>query len=139
MAKYTLTLEDDFNFDLIGICSHQQDYRIAWAINSALELHLTKSDTPFMVSGKKGAVLSSHSMYEFEDEQNGVVYYLIQNKNDGKLLLPECAQIDYFIVVREAGVIDVDKFLESIKDITAVLTAFIYEPETLKSANRLIF
>ena len=64
MAKYTLSLEDDFNYDLIGLCSHHGDYRVCWSINERIGLRLQKSLEPFMVSGKKGVVNSSHSLYE---------------------------------------------------------------------------
>ncbi|MGO1586222.1 MAG: IPExxxVDY family protein [Mesonia sp.] len=72
MAKYTLSLEDDYNFDLIGLCSHQADYRVCWSINETMGLRLQKSIEPYMVSGKKGDVVSSHSLFEWEDEEEAV-------------------------------------------------------------------
>lgn len=139
MAKYTLSLEDDFNYDLIGLCSHHGDYRVCWSINERIGLRLKKSIEPFMVSGKKGVVSSSHSLYEWEDEDENVCYYLIQNKNEGKYLVPEKAQIDFFLVVKEAGVIDVDTLLSELREIPCILTAFIFDPDELKSANKFIF
>ncbi|HLW30492.1 MAG TPA: IPExxxVDY family protein [Brumimicrobium sp.] len=139
MAKYTLSLEDDFNYDLIGLCSHQGDYRVCWSINERIGLRLQKSNEPFMVSGKKGVITSSHSLYEWIDEEENVSYYLIQNKNEGKFLVPEKAQIDFFLVVKEAGVIDVDVLLAELKEISCILTAFIFDPYELKSANKFIF
>ncbi len=139
MAKHTLQLEDDFNFDLIGLCSHQSDYRVCWSVNEHLGLHLSKSLEPFMVSGKKGEVISSHSLYEWYDENNTVEYFLIKNKYNTQFLIPEKSQIDYFLVIREAGIVDVDDFLTKIKEISSILTAFIYEPGDLKSGSKLIF
>lgn len=139
MAKFTLDLEDDFNFDLIGLCSHQGDYRVCWSINEKIGLRLTKSIEPFMVSGKKGVVNSSHSLYEWEDENNSVVYYFIQNKNKGKFLVPEKSQIDFFLVVQEAGVVDLDELLKQLKQIPSILTAISFDPYDLKSANKFIF
>lgn len=139
MAKYTLNLEDDFNFDLIGLCSHQGDYRVCWSINEQIGLRLKKSIEPFMVSGKKGVIISSHSLYEWEDENENVVYYFIQNKDNGKFLVPEKAQIDFFLVIQEAGVIDVDELLAKLKNIPSILTAFSFDPNDLKSANKFIF
>lgn len=139
MAKHTLQLEDDFNFDLIGLCSHQSDYRVCWSINEHLDLHLSKSLEPYMVSGKKGEVISSHSFYEWYDEGNAVEYFLIKNKCNTQFLIPEKGQIDYFLVIREAGIIEVDVLLTKIKEITGILTAFIFEPGELKSGSKLIF
>lgn len=139
MAKFTLDLEDDFNFDLIGLCSHQGDYRVCWSINEKIGLRLKKSIEPFMVSGKKGIVNSSHSLYEWEDENESVFYYLIQNKSNGKFLVPEKSQIDFFLVIQEAGVVDVDNLLTQLKDIPSILTAISFDPYDLKSANKFIF
>jgi hypothetical protein len=139
MAKYTLSLEDDFNFDIIGLCSHQGDYRVCWSINEHMGLRLKKSIEPFMVSGKNGVVNSSHSFYEWEDEDESVIYYFIQNKSMGKFLIPEKSQIDFFLVIKEAGVVDVDNLLAQLKSIPSILTAFSFDPYDLKSANKLIF
>lgn len=138
-AKHTLVLADDFDFDLIGICSHQRDYRLCWSINEALDLELAKAQEPFMVSGRKGEVLSKHSFYEWEDEQNHLSYHLIKNKSDNTFLVPEKAQIDYFLVIRELGMINIDDFLTKVKKISSILTAFIYDPNELKSSKHLIF
>ena len=139
MAKYTLSLDDDFDYDLIGLCSHHGDYRVCWSINERIGLRLQKSIEPFMVSGKKGVVTSSHSLYEWSDEEESVDYYLIQNKNEGKYLVPEKAQIDFFLVVKEAGVVDVDHLVEELRKISCILTAIIFDPYELKSANKFIF
>nr|WP_299204758.1 IPExxxVDY family protein [uncultured Brumimicrobium sp.] len=139
MAKYTLSLEDDFNYDLIGLCSHQGDYRVCWSINERIGLRLQKSTEPYMVSGKKGAITSSHSLYEWFDEEENVNYYFIQNKNEGKFLVPEKAQIDFFLVIKDAGVVDVESLLGELRKISCILTAFIFDPYELKSANKFIF
>lgn len=139
MAKYTLDIENDFNFDLFGLCSHEGDYRLCWSINEQLDLNLEKSLEPYMVSGKKGNIISSHSFYEWFDEEEGVSYYLIKNKNEGKYLIPEKAQIDYFLVIIEAGIKDPIDFLKGLKNISCVLTAFNFDPYELKSANRFVF
>lgn len=139
MAKYTLNLEDDFNYDLIGLCSHHGDYRVCWSINEHIGLRLQKSDEPFMVSGKQGAIISSHSLYEWNDKDENVHYYFIKNKSEGKYLVPEKAQIDYFLVVKEANIIDVDYLLTKLRNVPYILTAFVFYPEDLKSANKFIF
>ncbi len=139
MAKHTLQLEDDLNFDLFGLCSHQRDYRVCWALNDKLNLHLEKSIEPFMVSGKKGEVISSHSFYEWYDELDLRDFYLIQNKCQNQFLIPEKAQIDYFLVVKEAGLVEIDDLLTQLKEISCILTAFYFDPNELRSSNKLIF
>lgn len=139
MAKHTLQLEEDFNFDLIGLCCHQSDYRLCWSINEHLDLHLSKSLEPFMVSSRKGEVISSHSFYEWFDEYQNIDYFLIKNEHNKEYLIPEKRQIDFFLIVREAGVIEIDDFLTRIKEISGILAAFVFDPAELKSSSKLIF
>lgn len=139
MAKFTLSIEDDFDFDLFGFCSHYTDYRACWAINEGLDLKLVKSDESFMVSGKKGEILSAHSFYEWFDKENLLTYYLIKNKDGVHFLIPELSQIDYFLIVKESGVIAPTEFLAKLKQTPGVLTGFHFDPFELKSAKHLIF
>lgn len=139
MAKFTLKLEDDYDYDLIGFCSHYNDYRICWSINEAMEIQLVKAEEAFMVSGKKGEILSSHSFYEWFDEDNLVQYYLLRNKSGIDYLIPELSQIDYFLILRESGIMDIQRIVEKLKTTHGILTAFIYEPAELKSAKHLVF
>lgn len=139
MAKHVLTLETDIDFDLIGICSHHPDYRICWAINEQLDLQLTKSQDPFCVSNKKGGIVSEHSFYEWYDDSNHIEYYFIKNKGGGKFLIPEKPQIDYFLILRENFSIETTGLLETLKQNKGIITAFIFKPSELKSAEKLIF
>lgn len=138
VSKYTLTIEEDFDYDLIGLCCHQSDYRLCWALNEQLGLKLAKSEEPFMVSSKKGDVLSKHSFYEWVDEENYLAYFLIKNKDGIQYLIPEKSQIDYFLIIKESGQLEIDNLLTQIKGISAILTAFKYDPAALKSSKNLI-
>lgn len=139
MKKIVLNIETDYDYDLIGFCSHYNDYRVCWAINENLQLNFTKSEEAFMVSNKKGEIISSHSFYQFMDEKNSLQFYLIQNKSNKQFLIPELAQIDYFIVVKDAGIIDVNAFIKNLKNTNGILTALSYDPSLIKSSKNLIF
>ena len=138
-AKHTLFFEESYDFDMFGICCHQSDYRLVWAINERLELKLSKAPEAFMVSGKNGEVASAHSFYEWFDEELNLSYYLIKNKALQYLLIPEKAQVDYFLIVKDKGQIDVDDFLTKIKEISSVLTVILIDPLELKSRSKLVF
>lgn len=137
--KYTLSIEEDYSFDLFGICCHQNDYRLCWAINETLDLKLAKCDEPYKINGKKVGMTSKHSCYEWFDEENHLHYFLLKNKDGVNYLLPEKAQVDYFLVVKEAEMIEIDDFLTRLKGISSILTAFNYNPNELKSRQNLIF
>jgi len=139
MAKYTLKLDEEYDFDLIGLCSHQQDYRVCWSINKQLELRLEKSIDPLVIYGKKNTLISQHSLFAYEDEESGLTYYLIKNRSEGKFIIPEKSQIDFFLMITEGGVVDIDEVLGQLKKTPEVLAVFEFDPYTLKSAHNLVF
>lgn len=137
--RHLLSLETSVDFELIGICSHHSDYRLVWGLNQELRLQLAKCDDLFAITNKKGQVVSEHSYYFWFDEENLVEFYLIRNKSDGKFLIPERNQIDYFLFVRENTILDVDDMLEQIKKINSVMAAYLFDPETLPSTEQIVF
>ena len=141
VKKYQLELEEGYDFDLIGISSHHNDYRLAWSINSELNLALELSSEPYIIStNKKGVILRSEfPMYEFHDEENHLDYYLIKNKSNGKFLISERQSIDYFMFICERGMVDMDEFAVKLRNVTSVLAVFPFEAEELDSCEKLVF
>jgi len=137
--KYTLELDDDLEFDLIGICSHHSDYRLAWGINNKLELHLSKCDEPYCVTDKKGVVVSSHSMYEYSDVNDKLVYYLIKNKHQGKYLIPEKPGIDFFLFLCDNWAVEIPELVVKLKAVDSILGVYPFDPEELTSAHNIFF
>ena len=139
MTKFTLEVEPDLDFDLIGICSNHSDYRLTWSLNATLGIDLTKNTDNFQVSGKKGQIVGTFSLYEFIHPETHTEYYLIKNKNNNETLIPEKPQLDYFLVIRENFDLDLDELLARVKMVPSVQTAFSFYPEELKSASNFIF
>lgn len=137
--KHILTFEQEYDFDLIGICSHHNDYRLAWGINEKLGLHLEKSDDDHIVINKKGQVQSNHSKYVFKDAENLTEFYLIKNKSFGKFLIPEKPTIDYFLFLYENHSLDTFELVGSLKEVSSVLGAFVFDPEELESTEFIVF
>jgi hypothetical protein len=138
MAKYTLQLDNEFDYELIGICSHHQDYRVSWELNQYAGFSFEKSDSEFGNYTKKSALISTHSMYVSMDEEHGGHYLFIKNKAQGKFLLPELSQIDFFIFVKDHVISEMEELLSQVRKSPAVLTAFLYDPAELKSCEQLI-
>jgi hypothetical protein len=137
--KNVLTLEQEFNFELIGICSHHSDYRLAWNLNEQLKIQLSKSDTDYIAVNKKGEILSSHSQYEFKDIENLTEYYLIKNNQLGKMLIPEKPSIDFFLFLVENHVWELPLLIQQLKSASSVLGSFIFDPTEIGSAENLVF
>lgn len=137
--KHLLVFEQDYDFEMIGICSHHNDYRLAWNINSHLGLSLIKSDENFVVVNKKGVTVSEHSMYEFKDKENLTEFYLIKNKNYGKYLIAELPSIDYFLFLCENHTYEISDFAKELKKVNSILGVFEYDPEELDSTKHIVF
>lgn len=136
--KHILTFDDEPEFELIGICTHHSDYRLAWSMNEALGFHLAKCDD-YPVEDKKGQPQSEHSMYSFEDEEDRVLYYMIKNKSQGKLLIAECPSIDYFLFLCNNYAVDTEDLVKRIKEVPSVVAAFVFDPEELPSTELIQF
>jgi len=138
MKKFKLLIEDDFSFDLIGICSSNADYRLCWGINKALSIAFEKDNDLSLCFKKEGEQL--HSFYSYYDELEHVEYYLVKNvSRNFKKLIPEKNQIDYFLIIKNNFSRGINDILTSIKGIDSILTAFTFDPNELKSKDNLVF
>ena len=91
-----------------------------------------------MLSKKDGE--SFHSFYEYADPDDYTEYYLIKNlSNTYKHLIPEKDQVDYFLVIKNNTLHDLEDILTSLKSNESILTAFIFDPDELKSKPNLLF
>jgi hypothetical protein len=138
MAKHKLVWEDDYDFDLIGICSSNSDYRLCWGINQAIETNLSRTDDYNLKSKKEGECF--FSFYEFLDDDTGEELYLIKNQSyNFKKLIPEQDKIDYFLIVKNNYSYEISDLLAKLKELETILTAFSFDVESLKSKSNLIF
>ena len=137
MAKFTLEVEEDYDFDLIGICSHIKDYRLSWELNNGLGFDLSK-DQDFELSLK--GVHQSFSFFSFIDEDNLTEYYLLSNRSETGTLIPEQNNCDYFLLIKgNSGNGEKSSLIRKISALKHVLTSFEVNVEELKSKNNLLF
>lgn len=138
MGKHTLEIEYDYDFVLIGISSHEKDYRICWALNNQLGLDLVKTDA-LEIKDKKQDDPSFFSLFSFELPDEFMEYFIIANRSEKGLLIPEQKQVDYFFIIR--GEIENEKVMDMIrliKESSLVQTAFRVDVNALKSKQNLI-
>ena len=138
MGKHTLEIEYDYDFVLIGISSHEKDYRICWALNNQLGLNLIKTDA-LEIKDKKQDDPSFFSLFSFELPDEFMEYFIIANRSEKGLLITEQKQVDYFFIIR--GEIENNKVMDMIrliKESSLVQTAFRVDVNALKSKQNLI-
>ena len=162
MGKHTLTIEYDYDFKLIGISSHEKDYRICWALNNILGLELVKNE-PLEIKSKKQNTPSFFSLFSFENTDEFMEYFVISNFSENKLfaskantlfgksetesqsteigiLIPEQKQMNYFFVIRgEITKKDLKEMIRKIKALDFILTSVLIDVAELKSKKNLIF
>ncbi len=137
MSKLVLTFDDEYDFDLIGISCHSKDYRLCWEINKNLKLDLIRKEN-LEIKTKTGN--GNYSLYEFNDNENHLDYFLISNKCDKGFLIPEQKSIDFLLMLK--GYTDdshTNDTLTKINNLSLVLTSFLIDPTQLKSKENLLF
>ena len=139
MSKFTLDVEYDFDFILLGISCHEKDYRISWAIREKLDIDLCRGED-VVIASKRPGESGSYAVFEYLNEDNDASIFLVANRADSSFLIPEQRSCDYFLVAR--GGYDEEhrnEILRKIREIPFVLTAFVIDPAGLKSRQNLIF
>ena len=137
--KHILSFEPEIDFEMIGICSHHSDYRLVWSINNNIGLRLIKSKEDYTLTNKKGELTSSHSSYEYSDDQNRLNYYLIKNKSQGQYLISENPSIDFFLFLCDNHAIEIDELIARLKNVPSILGAYQFDPMEINSAENLVF
>ena len=123
---HKLNFEYERDYMLVGIASHENDYRLSWALNKALNFKLAKTDD-LITNHPKHKIDLNYSMYCFSDDEY-LNYHLISNKSDKGFLLPTMKNIDFILKI--SGDADMDflnKLLMKLKQIDIVITAFLIQ------------
>jgi hypothetical protein len=110
-------------FTLFGISCHLKDYRLSFHLNHKLELAFVKMDD-----------FQRYSLYYCRDEDCFNFYYLLGNRGQETILLPDLKQTDFLLLVEGPfKKAQKDQLLIKIKGIPHVLTAFEVRFETIKN------
>jgi len=139
LAIKKLSIEDDYDFSLVGISSHSKDYRLCWSLNTALGTNFTKLDD-LRVELIKSHEVSFFSFYEFEDEENFATHYILANNGSSGFLLPEHKNLDYFWMIK-GSITSKNKndLLKKLSSIDSIITCVEIDVSNLKSKQNLIF
>lgn len=159
MALHKLLVDDfyDASFSLLAIHCRLEDYRLAYLLNSYLDLKLKRK--PQDLDYKYFA--ATYAIYEWENEKKYITWNMISNvckkeedslQSSGSLfdlqekvlktynLIPELKNVDYLIKVTDENERFNEKYvLDKIQSIPQVITAYSVDIEQLKSKDYLIF
>ena len=137
MAKRKLHIEVEYDFKCYGLSCHQKDYRLAWHINNVLDTRLVK-----IASIEIKEPLFQEDMFfprfGSPNEEEGISYTLIGNRNKWGFLIPEESNIDYFLLISSER-FDENLILNELRSINIVLSLTKIDLDTLKSKDRLLY
>jgi hypothetical protein len=136
MATHILEYKEEYDFELIGISSHEKDYRLVWAINKSLKWALfRKPDLEVQLKSNK----SMHASFEYRDPIDKRLYTLIENHGSEGYLLPEMTSWDFVLKVEDSYDDLSQDFYRQLRKTTFVLAVAPLVTEKLKSKQNLIF
>jgi len=137
--SHKLIFEDDFRFILIGISSHENDYRVCWSLNNTFGMSLKRSKN-LTIYNPRLRQNQEFPMYQYADQETLNYYHLISNRCDNGFLLEEMSNIDYILKISgDTGKNFPAQLVDKLKKINIITTAFEINPSTLKSRKKLLF
>jgi hypothetical protein len=131
-----LQIGETNSFALIGISSHENDYRLVWAMNNAFSFQFTRIENLVIFNQKLNADLE-FSRFIFTDEDKYLTYHLISNRCPDGFLFPEIKNLDYLLQI--TGEIDAKHLaamLKELKKVSIVSAVFLIDTKQLKDAER---
>jgi hypothetical protein len=121
----------------LGISSHENDYRLSWALNQHLNINLVKSEN-HSVFNQKLNQNQEFSEYGYQNEQD-IRFRLISNRCENGFLLEEFKNIDFiFIVQPDEGDTFTSGLLSRIKGISLVSAVFPLSVKSDKGRKRIL-
>lgn len=138
--KIKLDFDPTLEFKLLGLSSHENDYRISWTLNQELGLKFSKGpDLEIPSKGKEGEE-QLFSLFHYEDEDSMLIYKLISNRGSSGVLIPKLKNIDYFIqVYGDINRAELDNMIEKLRQTGVITAGFHLNPGDIKGAEKLLF
>lgn len=131
-----LQIGETNGFALIGISSHENDYRLVWAMNNAFSFQFTRIENLVIFNPKLNADLE-FSRFIFMDEDKYLTYHLISNRCPDGFLFPEIKNLDYLLqITGEMDAKHVAAVLKELKKVNIVSAVFMIDPKQLKDAEK---
>jgi len=121
---------------LIGISSHENDYRLVWAMNNELSFRFVRVENLKIHNAKENTDLE-FSHYTHMEEERYITFHLVSNRCDNGFLFPEIKNIDFlFQVAGDMNRKEIADLLQSLKKIPILSAAFLIDPRKLKDADK---
>lgn len=136
--KTKLLVDFDYDFTLFGISSSVKFYKLAWAINNQLKVHLVRSEDHVIENRSAGE--SPFGVYVYYSESLG--YRLYKNKSlDGinAYLVPEFTHFDYLLKIEGSPQsFSAEEMIKELREIKWIEYIADLQVNTLKSKDNFL-
>lgn len=133
-----LDVSPDPNFALIGISSHENDYRLVWAINNKLKFNFIRTDNLVLRLPRTADDLE-FGRFRYMDEERLLTFYLVSNRCPDGFLFPEIRNMDFLIqVLGEMDSMSFKELVRSLKGIDIISGAYVIDHRSLRGINRIV-
>ena len=134
-----LIVDHDFQFSLLGISSHENDYRLSWVLNNLLKTKLTRTG-PLSIRKDKNSDLMQFSVSHFSDDECFLSIHLISNRSSDGYLFDVYKNLDFFLKISGEDYEEQSKMiLEKLKASPDISFALLLDLNQMKNKQWLIF
>ena len=131
--KRKIVVEPFDDIKIIGICTHIEDYKLAWYINKLLNINLVKYSDIVNEDGFE------FSFYLYDGGENSNTYNLVEISNTEGRWVNFSPATDYLIVIRNfINDENLANLLDKIKHIEGVQLAYLIDLETNNKIDALL-
>ncbi|MBN2214550.1 MAG: IPExxxVDY family protein [Bacteroidales bacterium] len=124
---------------IIGISSHENDYRLSWAINNHLGFKFSRTEN-LKYHNDKIQETQTFSVFSHIEEDYELKYYLVSNTGQNGFLLPEYRNVDFlFLIYGEVTENELNDILGRMKQMEIINLAFQISDLSSKSIEKLVF
>ncbi len=135
--KKILKVEAFDDISLIGISTTNRDYKLAWHINQALQIDLSKQDD-IRTSSAEGE-WHHFAFYYYHAGENLNTFNLIGNHAGDRPFVRLKMKTDFFLIIRNPlSAEQLDAYTRTIKQIPNVLMAFTLDPAKHKEVDLML-
>ncbi len=122
---------DNVDICLLGISSHENDYRLIWAINESINIQL-KHDENLVVQNKKHSEIQRFTVYSCFDELAMLKYHVISNTCENGFLIEKLKNLDFIMQVSgETALQNLDSIMQRLREIKIVTAVLMVDTEKI--------
>ncbi len=135
---HKLSTKAEITIILLGISSHENDYRISWALNEHLGFRFTKTEN-HKVLNQRLKELQEFSTYHYTKNESSNTYRLISNRCDNGFLIEELKNIDFLLIIEEKEIsTPIQELIANIKAIPFISAVFSIDLSSLKKKPHIL-